>query len=298
MKIAFIAVDWGTTNLRAWAVGANGALLAEAESAQGIGALSGDGFADVLRALVGDWTDGCVPILLGGMIGSRQGWHEAPYLACPARVETLAAAAFDFDTGIGRGWIVPGLSYRAETGVTDVMRGEEVQLCGLERGDGLVVLPGTHSKWVEVRDDQIVRFRTFMTGELFALLKAHSILGRLMVPGEEELEAFDVGVARAVADPALTALLFSVRAEALFDRLPPHALADYLSGLLVGAEIGANADRRDTATTIVGSGLLARRYARALERAGFSDLRIVDGTAAATRGLTRIARQIPGAFLA
>ena len=119
-----------------------------------------------------------------------------------------------------------------------------------------------------------------------------------MVPGDEDLDAFDVGVARAVADPALTALLFSVRAEALFDRLPPHALADYLSGLLVGAEIGANADRRDTATTIVGSGPLARRYARALKRTGFSELHIVDGTAAATRGLTRIARQIPGAFLA
>ena len=201
MTLAFIGVDWGTTNLRAWAVDGNGELRAEAESAQGIGALSGDGFVDVLRALVGRWTDGRVPIVMGGMIGSRQGWREAPYLACPARVETLAAAALSFDTGLGPGWIVPGLSCQAQTGVTDVMRGEEVQLCGLERGDGLVVLPGTHSKWVEVRGGQIVRFRTFMTGELFALLKAHSILGRLMMPGDEDLDAFDTGVARAVADP-------------------------------------------------------------------------------------------------
>ena len=298
MTPAFIGIDWGTTNLRAWALDAAGDILAEAESAQGIGALSGDGFADVLRSLIGDWTDGRLPIVLGGMIGSRQGWHEAPYLECPARVRTLAAAALGFDTGIGRGWIIPGLSYRAETGITDVMRGEEVQLCGLERGDGLVVLPGTHSKWVVVQDQQIVRFRTFMTGELFALLKAHSILGRLMGPGEEDLGAFDKGVERAVADPALTALLFSVRAEALFGRLPPHALADYLSGLLIGAEIRANAGGRRAATTIVGSGPLARRYARALEQTGSLDLRIVDGTAAATRGLTRIACQIPGAFVA
>lgn len=296
MTPALIGVDWGTTNLRAWALDAAGGVLAEATSAQGIVALAGEGFAQVLRDLVGGWTDGGVPIVLGGMIGSRQGWHEAPYLACPARVETLAASALALDTGVGRGWIVPGLSCRAETGIIDVMRGEEVQLCGLALEDGVAVLPGTHSKWVAVRRGEIVGFRTFMTGELFAVLKAHSILGRLMQEGEADLDAFATGVERALADPALTALLFSVRSEGLFDRLPAASLADYLSGLLIGAEIAANAAHRDAPTTIVGSGPLAARYALALERAGFPAPRIVDGVTAATRGLHLIARQLPGAL--
>ncbi len=247
-------------------------------------------YAGVLRDLIGGWTDGTVPILLGGMIGSRQGWHEAPYLTCPAAPSSLAARALRFDTGLGTGWIVPGVSCTDASGGHDVMRGEEMQLLGAGVLDGTVVLPGTHSKWVRMEDGAIRRFRTFMTGELFALLCTHSLLGRLMEDGQGDPGAFDRGVDRAFADPALTALLFSVRTEGLFGLIEPHGLADYLSGLLIGAELAA-ADHA-ASTTIIGEGALVERYVRAMARAGFAPAQVVAGDEAAAAGLWRIGQDI------
>ena len=290
MTISLIGVDWGTSNLRAWAFDGEGAIGATRKLASGISAVRDGDYARVLRDLIGPWTDGSVPILFGGMIGSRQGWHEAPYLACPAAPSSLAAGALRIDTGLGPGWIVPGVSCADASGGHDVMRGEEVQLLGAGVGDGIVVLPGTHSKWVSMADGAIHQFRTFMTGELFALLRTHSLLGRLMDDGPGDPGAFDRGVDRALTDLALTALLFSVRTEGLFGRIEPHALADYLSGLLIGAELAA-ADRT-ASTTIIGEGALVERYSRAMARAGFHPPRIVSGDEAAAAGLWRIGQDI------
>ncbi len=290
MSISLIGVDWGTSNLRAWAFDGEGAISATRKLASGISAVRDGDYASVLRDLIGAWTDGGVPILLGGMIGSRQGWHEAPYLACPAAPSSLAASALRFDTGLGPGWIVPGVSCANASGGHDVMRGEEVQLLGAGVPDGIVVLPGTHSKWVRMQGGAIRQFRTFMTGELFALLRTHSLLGRLMEDGPGDPNAFDRGVDRALADPALTALLFSVRTEGLFGRIEPHGLADYLSGLLVGAELVA-ADRA-ASTTIIGEGALVERYVRAMDRAGFASPQVVAGDEAAAAGLWRIGQDI------
>jgi 2-dehydro-3-deoxygalactonokinase len=289
-----IGIDWGTTNLRGWAFDDSGAVIAARTGGQGISAIAHGDFAGALHALIQDWTDGSVPIVLGGMIGSRQGWREAPYIACPTTLAALAAGAMPIDTGIGSGWIVPGLSYIDAAGVADVMRGEEVQLLGAEMSDGIAVLPGTHSKWVTIAEDNILAFRTFMTGELFALLQTHSLLGRLMatpVPGTgPDWAAFDKGVRRALVDPSLTALLFSVRTEGLFAHLTPEALPDYLSGLLIGAEL-AGVPKKD-AVTIVGAGPLATRYDRALTLAGCTGNRIIAGDDAAARGLWRIGATI------
>ncbi len=289
-----IGIDWGTTNLRGWAFDGSGAVIAARSGGEGISAIANGDFAGVLRALVGDWTNGSVPIVLGGMIGSRQGWREAPYLACPTTPASLAAEAMPIDTGIGAGWIVPGLSYIDGTGVADVMRGEEVQLLGADIADGIAVLPGTHSKWVTVAQGKIQAFRTFMTGELFALLRTHSLLGRLMtgpVTGAEpDWAAFAKGVNRALADPALSALLFGVRTEGLFERIVPEALPDYLSGLLIGAELAGAPGKG--AVTIIGTEALAARYDRALTLAGRVGNRVILGDIAAARGLWRIGTAI------
>lgn len=290
MTISLIGIDWGTSNLRAWAFDADGHVRATHRRGAGISLVRDGDYAAVLLDLIGGWTDGRVPLLLGGMIGSRQGWHEAPYLECPASPSSLAARALRFDTGMGPGWIVPGVSCTDAAGGHDVMRGEEVQLLGAGVRDGAVVLPGTHSKWVRMEGGAIRHLRTFMTGELYALLKTHSLLGRMMEEGAGDLEAFDRGVDRALADPALTALLFSVRTEGLFGRIEPHALADYLSGLLIGAELAAADHSRST--TIIGEGALVERYARAMLRAGFASAQIVSGDDAASAGLWRIGQDI------
>jgi len=287
MSAALIGVDWGTTNLRGWAFDTSGAVIARRASPAGISAVTDGDFAAVLRSLVGEWADGRTPIVLGGMIGSRQGWHEVPYVACPASTLALTAHALAFDTGMGPGWIVPGLSCIGGDGVADVMRGEEVQILGAEIAEGVAILPGTHSKWVRIEGGAVRSFRTFMTGELFALLKGQSLLGRLMEEGEGDPKAFDAGVERALADPALSALLFGVRTEGLFGRIAPHALADYLSGLLIGTEVRAAPEAG--AVTIIGEGALVARYARALGLAdGGREIRIVSGDEAASRGLCRI----------
>jgi 2-dehydro-3-deoxygalactonokinase len=292
MSPTLIGIDWGTSTRRGWAFGVDGAVLASGALPRGISTVADGGFAAVLRELAGAWTDGSVPIVLGGMIGSRQGWQEVPYLPCPASPDALAAGAQPIDTGIGPGWIVPGLSCQGPFGIADVMRGEEVQLLGAGIDAGVVLLPGTHGKWVRLEGGAATRFRTFMTGELFALLRTQSLLGRLMEPGGPDEAAFDAGVDRALDDPALTALLFSVRTEGLFGRIAPTALADYLSGLLIGAEVAAGLRDTGEVTAIIAEGTLAARYARALGRAGATVPRLVSGDEAASAGLLRIGRAI------
>ncbi len=279
---SLIAIDWGTTRFRAWLVGGGGAIIERIDAAAGILSVASGDFGSSFDRLVGPWMQqhGRIPVVASGMIGSRQGWREAPYVECPAGAGDLAGKLVSVSSPAGHAaWLVPGVMRTDEDGVPDVMRGEETQIVGcLAEGDPprrLFVLPGTHSKWAIVEAGRITRFATFMTGELFALLRGHGILGRLMAGDEHDPAAFRRGVDYgSKAGGGLLKRLFSVRTLALFERLPASGVASYLSGLLIGREIAeatvwvGSPHVATTSPTIVGSSTLAPRYAEALSQLG------------------------------
>jgi 2-dehydro-3-deoxygalactonokinase len=204
------------------------------------------------------------------MIGSRQGWKEAPYAACPADAADIAAAALRWDEpGLGPITLLPGVATEHPGGMPDVMRGEETQVFGalaaMDRSRGLFITPGTHSKRITVEAGRITGFRSFMTGEVFAALKDHTILSRLMSAGAPSGQGFARGVnaAQGLDSPgALLNAVFGARTLGLFDKLPGHELADYLSGLLIAAElISALGDAADA--VVIGSDDLSERYINA-----------------------------------
>ncbi|HEX4883210.1 MAG TPA: 2-dehydro-3-deoxygalactonokinase [Casimicrobiaceae bacterium] len=294
---AFIAVDWGTTSARAALVGRDGHVLESRQAPLGIQSVRDGRFAEALDALLGDWRTLDVPRMAAGMIGSRQGWVEAPYVSCPASVHDLAGRLAR--TPNGELVIVPGLVTRGDDGLPDVMRGEETQLAGAvaDDEDVLAVLPGTHSKWAHVAGGRLAAFATFMTGELYAVLLAHSILGRL-AQGTHEPAApgpgFARGVRQGLAGGGLSHALFGARTLALVGELGGDEVADWLSGLLIGHEIAhartwAAARRAmPERVRVIGTDALTGRYRAALSLAG------LDAEAgphdAAVRGLLRIAR--------
>lgn len=245
----------------------------------------------------GDWVraNPTAPVLACGMVGSREGWREAPYLEVPVRVDRLASALVTVGCGDATIHIVPGLVERGRP--PDVMRGEETQIAGVCDGDGsiLVGLPGTHSKWAEVRGRAVVHFDTFMTGEVYELLCAHSMLGRTMKRGSGwDLDAFDRGarVAR-TARAGVLASMFSTRSLALVESLPAEAQADYLSGLLIGHELRGleELDRHalDAERIVLAGGEeLCRRYRRVLAGMGRREVEVARHATA--RGLWSIAR--------
>lgn len=268
-----IAIDWGTSSLRAFRLDAHGDVLDTRRSTQGVLAATGR-FDDVLRETIGGWDDRV--IAMAGMVGSRQGWQEAPYVECPAGLDEIAArmmrvekAGWD-DREL---WIVPGLSIRHGDGVHDVMRGEETQICGLlDRlgpGSHLACLAGTHCKHILIEDGRIRRFSTAMTGELFQVLSEHSILGRLMQPGPHRPEAFARGVHHAAQGGDLLGHLFAVRTHGLFDVLKPEELSSFLSGLLVGHELNLLPPEHGTVHLVAGPALL-EPYQAALAQRGRS----------------------------
>ncbi len=266
-----IAVDWGTTSLRVFRLDEHGRVCDQRRSARGILAAEGR-FAEVLNEEIGGWDD--TLIVMAGMIGSRQGWHEVPYVDCPAGLDEIAAALqrLPADAFTGRDiWIVPGLRSRDDSGAYDVMRGEETQICGvlaeLAAQSQTVCLPGTHSKRVTVAASRIERFATAMTGELFELLCSHSVLGRLMQPGEHDAGAFAQGVAHAARAGDLLHHLFATRTLGLFDALRPTQLRPFLSGLLIGHEL--NDLPADTSSVhLVGASALLAAYQAALALRG------------------------------
>jgi 2-dehydro-3-deoxygalactonokinase len=263
-----IAVDWGTTGFRAYRLDAGGRILESRSAPDGILSVKDGAFAQVLERHAGDWiAAGDHPIVMSGMIGSRQGWIEVPYAACPAGFGEIAAGARRVAWAGRQAWIAPGISCRSASGVPDVMRGEEMQILGaldaIGAGSQTVCLPGTHSKWVEVSDQRILRLATYMTGEAFAVLKAHSILGRMMRDGADDSAAFEDGVRRSGQEGGLLNHLFGVRARGLFGELPDAAAASYLSGVLVGHEIRA-AHRGDDPVRLLGTPPLCALYQRAL----------------------------------
>jgi 2-dehydro-3-deoxygalactonokinase len=272
---SLLAIDWGTTALRGARLGPDGVVLEERRFERGVASLAADAFEAVFDAHFGDWMAPADTLcLIGGMAGSKQGWVEAPYLPCPARFEDLCSKL----TWVGarRIAIVPGLTCN-HAGIPDVMRGEELQIFGalrlLGRLDGLLVLPGTHSKWVVVRAGHVQRFSTVMTGEFYGLLRRHSLLARSMPDEDGELDApaFDQGVSVALSSRSLMQTAFGVRTLALFDRVRPEALPSYLSGLVIGEELRSqmNHDLEGGGDVVViGADTLTQRYERALSQQG------------------------------
>lgn len=293
---AWIAVDWGTSNLRLWGVADDGAIVFARDSHDGMGKLTPDQYPGVLSGLLAGTGSTATDILVCGMAGARQGWHEAPYLDTPANLDRLADGAVT-PTRVPDGLtvrILPGVCQR-EAGAEDVMRGEETQLLGLRAllpgFSGLVVMPGTHSKWALLDGDRLTRFASAMTGEVFEVLKTHSVLRHSFVgdldPVDRDL-GFDAGLAVGLEHPErLTGMLFKTRAAALLSGRSPGWCAGYLSGLLIGAEIGGLRDWAGSSRTeipLVGGSALCALYARAFARIGHAT-RIVDATDATLAGL-------------
>ena len=311
---ALIAIDWGTTALRAYLLDASGAVLDTRASSAGIMNLpkpaAEGGFDAVFEATCGAWLANGepLPVIAAGMVGSAQGWMEAPYVSTPADAAALVAGIVRVKTHKGvTVHIVPGV---LEDGtLPNVMRGEETQIFGALASDtaldhepygGLIGLPGTHAKWAVVSKGRIERFYTFMTGETYGALRDHTILGRTMrAPDHQDMDAFVRGVDTAKDDghAGLLATIFSTRTLGLTGKLKPEQQADYLSGLLIGHELrGLNevlareqADLAGKALRLIGNDALCERYRHALARFGCHDARTV--AHATERGLHRIALQ-------
>lgn len=274
-----IAVDWGTSNRRAWALDAEGRVLAEKADGEGLLGVKAGGFARSFADFAAPWLspDRVLPVLMCGMVGSKMGWAEVSYIAAPADLASLSRnlhpIAFD---GAARIAIVPGVSC-VHDGVPDVMRGEECQVLAVlaERKlrHACLLLPGTHSKWVQVREGKLASFRTYMTGELYNALTSAGTLAQLMEKSTADHDAFRQGLARArrPGSGALTHLLFGVRTLGLFDALPRSGLSSYLSGLLIGTEMrDALAWSRASAVIAVGSPKLLENYRIAAEDFGLA----------------------------
>lgn len=303
---AIIGLDWGTSSLRGYLLAADGTLLHSDSRPWGIRHLPPDGFAGAFAGVAGEWLSHgqALPVVAAGMVGSRQGWREVPYVECPADAGAIASGLLAFDSEAGRLHLVPGVIQRGP--LPNVLRGEETQIFGaLARepalaAESLVVLPGTHSKWVWVRDGQIVGFETFMTGELFAVLREHSLLG---MPAREagadagnaevEAAAFTRGlvVARESGLEGVAGRLFTSRSLYLTGELPPAATLGYLSGMLVGEEIrsavAAHRGKPLPAIVLIGDEALCGRYREALTAFDVTQARVLGDSAAA--GLWQIA---------
>ena len=288
----FIAVDWGTTNRRGYLLAPNGNLQDEMEDEKGLLSIPAGGFpaaVQELRDRLGE-----KPMLMAGMIGSNRGWVEAAYAPCPAGADELAQSLTWAEPG--RAAIIPGVCY-TEGRAADVMRGEEVQVIGavaaaLVPPDCVICHPGTHNKWVKVRDGRIVSFRTVMTGELFSLLKKHSILADLLASDVETNDAFADGVRCGLTHDDLTAELFSIRARVLLGKARREDSASYASGLLIGSDVKTGLQLgSDGEIVAMGRPELTRLFTAALDIAG-REAREVDGEQAFLAGTRKIAEMV------
>ncbi len=284
-----IGVDWGTTSLRAYRMTEAGQIIARASAPSGVLQVAPGDFPNVLRTIIGDWlADGETRVLLSGMVGSRQGWLEAPYLPCPTNAAAIGAALTKIPFAGAEILLVPGLSDRDEAGTPEVMRGEETQIIGaIDQigSSGLICLPGSHSKWAQTEGGRIVSFRTYFSGEAFAALRGGTILGRMMDDAPHDAAAFARGVARSADGGHLLHQLFGVRSLALFGELGSNQTASYLSGLLIGHEVRA-ALLPGMNVHLIGAAPLCALYAATIAACG-ARARVLDEDAAA-HGLARI----------
>ncbi|MEP6999027.1 MAG: 2-dehydro-3-deoxygalactonokinase [bacterium] len=296
---SLIALDWGTSSLRAVLLDENGIALDAHEEPWGIMRVPDGTFAAAFDAMTTQWRMGRPRLraIAAGMIGSAQGWMPAPYCEAPAGAAELAASLIAVPDAALH--IVPGVAKYGEQ--PDVMRGEETQIVGvlalhpLLATRSLLVLPGTHSKWVHVHEGKVADFTTFMTGELFAVLREHSILGRFVKDDDDDAdptvkeEAFARGVAIAQqSSRGMASTLFTARSMVLTQRLAAGMSVEYLSGLLIGEELRCGLADGAVPAALVGDAILCRRYAAALRMFGICDVPIIHG--AAQRGLWSIAQ--------
>lgn len=263
-KPDWIAVDWGTSNMRAWAMSASGTVLDTVRTNKGMGDLTPDQFEPALREALAEWPVDTQPIIACGMVGARQGWIEAPYAAtpCPATPTGFTQPKSALDVHI-----IPGIM---QADPADVMRGEETQIAGFlavnKNWDGVICLPGSHTKWAHISADEVISFQTYMTGELFAAIGEHTVLKHSVISDDWDFDAFDRGVSDAMARPErLAARLFSLRAEGLLNGMQNDAARARLSGLLIGAELaGAKPYWMGQQIAVIGAGNLSALYIRAL----------------------------------
>ena len=298
---ALIGVDWGSSSFRAYLMARDGKSLDAVATTDGIATIAPGGFAAAFRRLLGAWLDrrSALPIIASGMVGSRNGWREAPYVKCPADPRAIAERLVAVEADGQRVQIVPGLSYENENGEADVMRGEEVEILGIaEAGARLVVLPGSHSKWAVIEGGRVQRFKTFVTGELFAAIRDHTLIGAFAraAPAQAPGEAFARGVQRGASAEGgerggLLGALFSARSLPLMGKLAEDDAGEYLSGLLIGAEI-VEARRLfpDEGVQVAGADALKARYLAAF--AALGERASAAPPDAAARGLFVVARQV------
>lgn len=299
----WIAVDWGTSNLRAYAMAhtaqGQAVVLASAESGDGMAGLARSAFEPALLALVAPWLPAgrarAMPIIACGMVGSRQGWHEAPYRTVPCTPldagTMVRVPAHDPRIEV---WIAPGLK---QTSAADVMRGEETQIAGAlalhPNFDGVICLPGTHSKWCRISAGEVVGFQTYLTGEMFALLSHHSVLRHGMQGDSWDDASFDDGLITGISQPGqMLAQLFRLRAEGLIAGLPAGAARARLSGLLIGSELAATtAWWQGQPILLIGTDHVAALYARALAQQG-AQAQVLPAADCTIKGLAHCAKQI------
>ena len=279
-RAAYIAVDWGTTNRRAYAMTAGGAVVDSLQDDRGVLALTQDDYPDSIAALRDRF--GVQSVIAAGMVGSTRGWREAPYIDAPATLRDLAVACLEVAPDVR---IIPGIALRSGPR-PDVMRGEEVQVLGaISTGaapsTALFCQPGTHNKWIETVDGAITDFATVMTGELFALVRSHGILAGMLDGPVADSEAFRDGLRRGRESRNLAAALFEVRAGVLLARLAPWDAAAYASGIMIGADVGTRSDLGQRPVHLLAGGALATLYAVAITEAGGRAVAVPGGSTTA-----------------
>ncbi|HEY2453373.1 MAG TPA: 2-dehydro-3-deoxygalactonokinase [Scandinavium sp.] len=258
----YIAVDWGSTHLRAWHI-ENGKCINTLNLPCGVTQIAAGEAPEIFARYIAPWRNGsALAVVMAGMIGSEAGWQAVSYLPCPVSLHDIGECLHEVAENV---WIVPGLKLERE-GEYNVMRGEETQLLGAMSlaTARCYVMPGTHSKWVNVKEGQVVRFDTVMTGELHHLLLNHSLIGKGLPTQQQDDSAFIHGLERGLNSPSLVNQLFATRAAWVLGALPKTSVSDALSGLLIGAEVATlSRQYQPQQVTLVASETLSPRYRQA-----------------------------------
>jgi len=302
----FIAGDWGTSNLRLYLCEyhTDGSQILDTRFGAGISQINGD-FEERFFNLAQDWLDASpsMPVLLSGMVGSTIGWKEAPYLSCPVSQQDIAKGRISFSAREVDFSILAGLRVTNPLGAPDVMRGEELQLLGWMRSQGgangkqLFALPGTHNKWALSDNGEISNFLTAFTGELFALLRNHSILITEQSSFSFNESVFMQGVeaVKNMGEAQLVHALFTTRAKQVLGEIAKEDGLSYLSGLIIGADVrGALKLFGDCdSITIIGEATLTQHYQLVLQSYGLNT-QSCDPASIAIAGFETIYHEIYG----
>ena len=290
MTSRYIAIDWGSTNLRAWLYQGDQCLESR-QSEAGVTRLNGKSPAAVFSEITQNWRDSATPVVMAGMVGSNVGWKIAPYLPVPVHFSAIGQQLTSVSDNV---WIIPGLCVSRDDN-HNVMRGEETQLLGAQAiaPSSVYVMPGTHCKWVQADRQQIHDFRTVMTGELHHLLLRYSLVGAGLPEQESSMEAFSAGLERGLNSPTVLPQLFEVRASHVLGSLPREQVSEFLSGLLIGAEVATLSEQfsgQQSITLVAGSSLTSR-YLQAFHAIG-REVCAVDGDTAFQTGIRSIAHAV------